>query len=49
MNTVEERRFADGIPELLTFADLARLLGVSPTKAAEIARSRPEMLVEPQG
>lgn len=45
MRTASEILFPDGIPEFLTFSDLGKLLGISCTQAAIIARSRPDMLV----
>ena len=45
MKTVYEKIFPDGIPEFLSFSDFGKLLGVSCTQAAKIARSRPDMLV----
>lgn len=45
MQTAEEKMFPHGIPKVLGFTDFGRLLGVSQTKAAEIAKSRPDMLL----
>lgn len=45
MVTVEEKLFPYGVPATLSYADFGRLLGVSSTKAAAIAKERPEMLI----
>ena len=45
MIAVEEKMFPFGVPATLSYADFGRLIGVSPTKAAAIAKERPEMLV----
>ena len=44
MQTAEERLFPDGIPAYLSLGSFAKLLGVSRTKAAQIAESKPEMV-----
>lgn len=44
MQAAEERLFPDGIPAYLNLSSFAKLLGVSPTKAAQIAENRPEMV-----
>lgn len=45
MISAEEKLFPYGVPATLSYADFGRLLGVSSTKAAAIAKERPEMLV----
>lgn len=47
--TAETQLFPDGIPATLSYADFGRLLGVSATQAAKVAKERPEMLVSLPG
>ena len=45
MTMAEDRVFPDGLPEAMSFANFAKLLGVSRPQAAKIANSRPDMLI----
>lgn len=44
MQTAEEILFPSGIPAYLSLSSFAKLLGISRTKAAQMAESRPEMV-----